>query len=62
MEVSAAPAGAAHEVFGDAEAGRSDEIFVRLPATFGRRIKVIPMKWASDELDVRRNIVKRSTS
>jgi hypothetical protein len=45
MEVSAAPAGAMHDVFWDAEAGQSDEIFVRLPATFGRRIKVITMKW-----------------
>jgi hypothetical protein len=28
------------------EAGGLDEIFVRLPATFGRRIKVTAMKWA----------------
>jgi hypothetical protein len=40
-----------HDVLWDAEVGQSDEIFVRLPATFGHRIKVIAMKWASDELD-----------
>jgi len=32
------------DVFWDAEAGGSHEIFVRLPATFSRGIKVIAMK------------------